>query len=538
MEIKHLREENGSGLVLTLMVLLVLSVLGISIGTLTIGSYRLGDANRDGTSAYYVAEAGAVAAYEEIQSQVLQVYKKNATEGAFYDHISTIVSDQAGPSSVDFEPQFGSKPTATITTAREDEKTYIITSTGEVDGKKRTVTKEFTVTWIEKNTGGGGGSGLPALPANAALLTEGDATVVGNTLIGDIYAGGDFNKPNGNVAGDVYANGNVTIKDGTLTGDIYTNSTQKGGFHIEGWIDLRTNTVFHSDKIQADDLLRHPGQYVNKPIMVAKESVWDGNAYLKNFQGYKNLLDGIKKPNITEKLSEKKMGTHIVQDENGNVKVTNYQAKNYVLDLVTDVYIPELDITWTSGDSKVKINTNGKERVILVDNLNIAGNVEIIGGGKLTIYITKSFPQGYYNLIKENSESQLSLVYLGTSTVKIDSGSKINANIIIKSSNANVKVEIAGGATFNGVLLTSGNKVDLTNGSKGYMMVIAPTGTVTLNGSGSINGSFIANQFTMSGASLEYAAIDTSGFPFGGSPAPAVDPELGDLISAGAIIEN
>lgn len=539
MGIKHLREENGSGLVLTLMVLLVLSVLGISIGTLTIGSYRLGAANRDATSAYYVAEAGAVTAYEEIQSQVLGVYNKNATEAAFYESISGMVSALPKQSSVDFDPQFGSKPTATITTARQDEKTYIITSTGEVDGKKRTVTKEFTVNWIEKNTGGGG-SGLPALPANAALLTEGDATVVGNNLIGDIYAGGDFHKPNGNVVGNVYANENVTIRDGTLIGDIYTNSTQKGGFHIEGWIDLRTNTVFHSDKIQADDLLRHPGQYVNKPIMVAKESVWDGNAYLKNFQGYKNLLDGIKKPNITEKLSEKKMGTHIVQDKNGNVKVTNYQAKNYVLDLVTDVYIPELDITWTSGDSKVKINTNGKDRAILVDNLNIAGNVEIIGGGKLTIYITKSFPQGYYNLIKENSESQLNLVYLGTSTIKIDSGSKIDANIIIKSSDANVKVEIAGGATFNGVLLTTGNKVDVTGGAKGDMMLIAPTGTVTLNGSGSINGSVIAKQFTMSGgASLTYSKdIDTSGFPSGGTSEPAVDPELGELIIAGTIIEN
>ena len=93
MGIKHLREdEKGSGLVLTLMVLLVLSVLGVSIGALTLGSYRLSDANRDDTSAYYVAEAGAVAAYESIQSQVLGAYESNATEGSFYDHVSTIVT--------------------------------------------------------------------------------------------------------------------------------------------------------------------------------------------------------------------------------------------------------------------------------------------------------------------------------------------------------------------------------------------------------------------------------------------------------------
>ena len=179
MGIKHLREdEKGSGLVLTLMVLLVLSVLGVSIGTLTLGSYRLSDANRDDTSAYYVAEAGAVAAYEKIQSQVLGAYESNATEGSFYDHVSTIVNDQNGKSSADFGEQFGSEPTAKITTAKNDSKTYSITSTGEVDRKKRTVTKEFTVIWVIKTPGGGG---LPILPANATLITQGKIEISGGT---------------------------------------------------------------------------------------------------------------------------------------------------------------------------------------------------------------------------------------------------------------------------------------------------------------------------------------------------------------------
>ena len=90
--IKRLREdEKGSGLVLTLMVLLVLSVLGVSIGTLTLGSYRLSASNRDDTSAYYVAEAAAVAAYDEIQRSVLSAYQSNATEGSFYNQVSFIV---------------------------------------------------------------------------------------------------------------------------------------------------------------------------------------------------------------------------------------------------------------------------------------------------------------------------------------------------------------------------------------------------------------------------------------------------------------
>ena len=190
MGIKHLREENGSGLVLTLMVLLVFSVLGVSIGTLTIGSYRLGASNRDATSAYYVAEAGAVAAYEAIQSDVLNAYAEYKTKESFFERVSTIMSSKNGPAGVTFRDQFGSTPTATIkidpktTTVPEDPRKYTISSTGEVNGKKRTVTKKFTVNWIEKNTRGGG---LPTLPDKTALLVNEKMNLLGGTLKGNAY---------------------------------------------------------------------------------------------------------------------------------------------------------------------------------------------------------------------------------------------------------------------------------------------------------------------------------------------------------------
>ncbi len=38
--------EQGSALVYTLMVLLLLSLLGMSVGMVTVGSYKLSDSNR------------------------------------------------------------------------------------------------------------------------------------------------------------------------------------------------------------------------------------------------------------------------------------------------------------------------------------------------------------------------------------------------------------------------------------------------------------------------------------------------------------
>lgn len=488
MGIKHLREENGSGLVLTLMVLLVLSVLGISIGTLTIGSYRLGAANRDATSAYYVAEAGAVTAYEAIQSDVLNAYAEYKTEESFYERVSTIMSSKNGPAGVKFRDQFGSTPTATIkidpktTTVPEDPRKYTISSTGEVNGKKRTVTKEFTVNWIEKNTGGG--SGLPALPANAALITQ----------------------------------ENIKITGGTITDNIYTNSTTNKGFEIGNeWPNLRSSTLFYSNKIKAEELLEYPKNYTNFPSLEAKDNVWDGNNYLQNFQGYKDLLVGIKAPDINQ----------LVKKSDLNI------SNKFPLNLDSDVYFEKIE---SNSNADISINTNGKDRIIVVDTLDVGGKLKVTGDGKLTIYITDKFQinQNGRFINEEGSLSQLTFVYLGEGAFHLDNNNKINGHMIVK--NANVKV---GSVAINGVFLIGSKSVQLTGGNaSSNMMLIAPNAAVTLKEGYSIQGTVIANQFDMNGgASLTYRAVDTTGFPFGSS-APAVDPKPEDIISAGPIIEN
>lgn len=496
MGMKHLREdEKGSGLVLTLMVLLVLSVLGISIGTLTIGSYRLSDANRDDTSAYYVAEAGAVAAYEKIQKEVLSAYVNNATEGSFYNNVSTIVTSQNGQSSVDFGSQFGSKPSATIRTektAGTDPQVYAIYSTGNVDGKERTVTKQITVEWFEKNTGGGG---LPTPAANGALFTQ----------------------------------GKVDISNGTLQGDIYTNSVVPKSFQISGNPTFTAATLFYSNKIKAEELLVYPSWYgaQNKlPKLETRDEEWD-------FGAYRELLNQVSAPNLTEKLPVKKIGTHMVQDENGNLNITNYQAKDYELKLESDVYIPKIT---SNSNRSFTINTSGADRTILVDTLEVGGDIHVTGAGTLTIVVKNSFTikTGGISINEGSTPSKLTLVYLGNSKLDLENIKQINGHMIVKSADVKAK-----NTSTNGVFLTGGSSVELSGGNPdSNMMLLAPNAAVSLTGSYSIKGTVIAKTFEMEGGtSLKYAAVDPTGFPFGSTEVVA-DPDPEDIISSGTVIEN
>jgi len=506
MGIKHLREdEKGSGLVLTLMVLLVLSVLGVSIGTLAIGSYRLSDANRDDTSAYYVAEAGAVAAYDKIQSDVLRAYENNATSGSFYNNVSTIVTSQNGQSAVVFGAQFGSKPTATIKTAQKDSTTYTITSTGEVDGKKRTVIKELTVSWVEKNTGSGG---LPILPANAMLLTQ----------------------------------GSIKLSGGTLKGDIYTDSTNNGGFTIDGWPDLRSNTVFHSDKIKAEDLLKYPKDYVNFPKMVAKDNSVDGDSY---FQEYNNLLNKLEvlSENVTgfKELTDKTIehdnsNSYKVQD-NGSLFLNSWMLDTYNLEVTENI---EFDEVIVGSGKTLTIDPMGGNHTILIEDLSVmSGSLNIVGEGTITMIVTGKMAFNHTSYINNPGTSdQLMLIYTGP-TPNFNSITKMNAHVAVLGNKGPVNIN---GSTINGVFLTDNQNVNNTgyNGAgASNMMLIAPNGNVTLSNA-AINGTVIAERFEMAndGANLTYAAIDTTGFPFGSSGGTATDPDPEDIIISGAIIEN
>lgn len=154
-KIKLLSEE-GSGLVLSLMVLLVLSVLGASLGAITISSLKLGTISRDSNSAYYIAEAGANRAYEEFKKEILQKYKDSETEQIYFDKIETSEKSYGADS---FEKQFGVQPEAKVKIfptspfeKREAEREFTIQSIGEIDGKKRIVEKKVLIKWVEKPT--------------------------------------------------------------------------------------------------------------------------------------------------------------------------------------------------------------------------------------------------------------------------------------------------------------------------------------------------------------------------------------------------
>ncbi|WP_368646302.1 pilus assembly PilX N-terminal domain-containing protein [Alkalibacterium putridalgicola] len=235
--VELIKNDEGSGLVLALMTLMVFSILGVALGTITIGSYKLGDVNRDDNSAYYIAEAGANMAYDELQTIINDTYKNNSNETSFYEAAEYQLFNSESTNKIQgktysdgfFEPQFGEQPEATIAIEimdNGDSKDYKIVSVGKIGQRTRTVEKNVKVTWIAKgNTGPG--SAIPPITTTVAknsILIENnvkisgtlhlDSSKSGSLIINDDVEAGLVNPDTGEVDNlKVYVHPDAVISD-------------------------------------------------------------------------------------------------------------------------------------------------------------------------------------------------------------------------------------------------------------------------------------------------------------------------------------
>lgn len=498
--------EEGSALVLTLMIFLVLTVLATSISFLTVGSFRLSDINRDGTSAFYIAEAGAKSAYEKASQEVMNKYKDAPTMDAFYKSLPALFLNTNR-----FDKQFSDDSTANVrfTTTDSNPRKYTLISTGSVGGKTRTVQKQFDVSWVDKGRSGG----LPALPSEeTVLMTQGETTFRGSAK---------------------------------LEGDIHTSSTGPGRITFIGAANISNSTLFYPKN----------KDNISEPQGSAKGPRLEGTDNVIQFDGYKKLIDDYvvptKKTDIFTLPDNKYFsaygGKKYYLVENGSINFHSGFPQNddsgrnlssYTLDVNKNLEFKDIKI----NSRTLVINPNGGNRVILLENLEVmSGTIEILGEGRVTLVITNTIKfneKSYINNQINSDSNQLTIIYTG-STPKFRGLNRIKANIIVKNKNSTIEL---GNSNVNGIFLTDSEKVIFNDSHYGppahKLLLIAPYALVELSSSIAVEGSIIANTFEMSGsASLTPAKIDPPDFP-GISGGATSTPTLEDLLQSGPILEQ
>ncbi|GEM03817.1 hypothetical protein HMI01_08050 [Halolactibacillus miurensis] len=447
-----MKNESGVALVFTLMVLVVLSVLGATIGTVAMANVNLTENERDYQAAYYIAEAGVNETYLKIEEKILEIYENTQSESAFFDQLSSnladfddVVYDYSGT---------GDQKTASVEIINNRDN-VTINSVGNVNEKKRNVSNNIEVNWSPK------GGNFPPFPVDASLLVKNRASITGGA---------------------------------TINGDVYMDQPSEQSFKINGGaqmsgISSSQGHIYVNNSI-SNDLLDLPNNYKGIVPKVHQSSVFD-------YSVYESLIDTIPEaPDYDTVLSN----INLKGSDKKSVRI----GGNIFINTVSLQSNTTLNLEIGSGVSNLIVNT--------LDLSN--GHIIIQGNGVLNLYVKDSFEIGSSSTINsDGSVETMNLSYYGSSDFAISGGQKIKGSVYVKQ--ASVKFT-AGGGLHGGYLATNSNSVSFSGGTFSEMIMIAPKADVSVTGGAEINGVMLAKTYDGGGGtSIQFQNLSVITFPFG-----------------------
>lgn len=449
------RDQSGVSLVFALMTLLVLSILGMAIATVSFANLRLTATDRNYQSTYYIAEAGVNQAYAEAKDIVMTTYDEQDEEDDFYSIIEHVLFNEiSGSTYQNFEENFGNQPETKIKIEKLESgnpQNYLIMSVGTIGNQMRSVEKQFAVNWTPK---GGAGGVLPSLPGGMAAMILSKLDIKTN-----------------------------------LSGNVYINSGLRGAVEIDWGGGVRNGSLY-VPAVHDDNLIQAPGSFNAYPNIELFDGPMDD-------QIFKNLVKEF--PRFPEDLSVA-----------SNISLHNNRSLTKVL--TEDTFISEIKV---EGGTTLTIDTKGSDAHLVVDRLIIPqGRLNVIGNGTLTIYINEKIEFGGSTMINQNGTSdELQLIYRGTQPITFTQGIQVNGSIFNKSAN----ITFSGGQSFMGYVVSQSGDITLTGGSNATGYFIAPHSTITLDGGARLKGQVIVkNLTTLNGGVFEYQKLMLPEFPFEG----------------------
>lgn len=495
--------EAGYTLVGVLLVFTILAILGMSLVMLSLTSVKTSSKERDNQAVYYVAEAGLNYALNKVkigaenaaniaQDEFDYLYEKNKRKDPdsqvdlediislavekFYSELNTVVSDLNDEYSFEefenvqnvekIEAKIAiSNPTPSV---RE---VLLIESDGFMDDENRTVQQEIEIIWSPGYQIDGGDNGYGELPP-FTVFTNGDFKMGSGTINGDI---GTLNK---NKDGIFFGN-----NGGKHNGDIYVPELNS-------------------------DIVKSNNSEINSPIKEIDESY--------------SIPDLPPFPDIPEfrcaENEEINVGNNYHQViSNCNLNINSYIVRDskYILDLDRNVKFNQILLT---SNYTLKVDLKDRDREIVVDHLDLTnGHIELLGTGKLTIYVTDKIMTGAGSTINAGGEvDRLNIFYQGSDKLTFSGSQRIEGSLYAKDAH----IELKAGGGFTGNIFTGGTSFKINGGSYNKaQLFFAPNAFFDMTqGGNDFEGIIIADTFEISGGwNLYYKELNYTNGPI--SPA-------------------
>lgn len=449
---RHKNRESGYILVGVLLAVTILAVVGTSLVTLSTSSVKTSFAERDNQAVYYIAEAGLNHLVNEFEQAVEEIYEKDyvKTEEAFFEEIGLFSQNEFDDYDI-FEKVNDDEPKAQLDIEEIDDETglYKMTSTGSIGDEEREVTQEVRVKWQDKYKGVEGGEyELPPF----AVFTSGQFTMSNGEINGDI---GTLNKQNNAIdfpSGGPTLNGDIYVPDGNA--EYVNENANKGNSEIK--------------------VLNESYKIPQLPTFPAIPELQCPKDETINYQN----------------------GSHKIIN-NCNFDYTNWDfhnSSNYKLELDEDM---KFRMFKTANNISLTIDVKDSDKIMVVDNFEVGGDIDLIGTGSLTIYITNRFTLGSSKINEGADVERLNVYYKGNEAIKLAGSQKVYGSLYAEKAD----IELTAGGGFIGNIFTGGKSFKIDGGSYNQaQLFFAPNAYFDMTSGGTeFEGMIIAERFEISG---------------------------------------
>ena len=466
---ESIRNQEGSVFIVTLMILAVLSILGSAVLSTTFSNNKMAIYDSEFQSVYYVAEAGVRHVGSNITDSIEDIYMESESKDDYFRRIEDYIIDSiASFNTDDFSEVRGSKPDVEIllqdVESTDDSRIYTLISTGDIDGISRQVVQKIEVKYSKSNE----------ILADMAVFADGEINLSGS---------------------------------GKIIGDVGTNLTSANAISIEGGgggngVRIQGDCYFPEG---ASEEAISVADWITKPNM---KTTPKRNYQLPDFPEFPSFskLDPLP--------IEKYGNTYYLIDNQGNITVEEW-GDGYVLELNQNAYIPKINVN-SDTDLTIKVN---RDIELVVDDISISGSIDIIGSGKVKLYVKNTINLGNGTLNKKSQGEtenqaieQLTIFYEGTDALTVASDLKVYASVYAKTA----KVTLTAGSGYMGHIFTGSTEpLEISGDADAISRIIyAPFAPVLCTASGKVEGSIICKSIDVSGdgeikfvASDEYADI-------------------------------
>jgi len=549
---KQIKNQRGSALALALFLVVIISILGISLISVSSNSLKQVDYERKDQAVFYIAEAGINLAKEDvkiklrkIEDDAIQEITKWITDQNIYrkanklpkltkqmamKHYVEVILKEEFDKAIDkgyfsdtsFTISTGKVASIELQPTSTDFKVKII-STGTIDSaKERVVDQEIKLRpslYIDlgDDEEDGSGSGTPPLVSgdweNHTVLTSGN--IVFNSS-GEIH--GDTSLRYGNVIFNNYS-GKILTEDGSTGGKINMDSSKQS---ITPQNQQQKNE-WHYPKTILPPLAIDPKSFLPNDF-------WERTTAKTNQLSAIPLLSKYTLSNGVDLVTNGVLST---EDPKG------YLKNNVTFNLTSDTHLSRIRIT---SNRTITINIDSEVN-LLVDDFDMDyGTINITGNGKLNLYVKKFTALNSTTGFNANTAdpSKVNFYYVGSSQFTLNGSTPFYATLFSQSAN----MSLGSGSKVYGNIISGGSKITFSGSTPSTgQYVIAPNAELIIDGSASIRGSVVADSINFTGNGRIYKGSNLPPLPSGVGPSDGFevlpDPDGGRLpFEEGSIIEN